>query len=37
MDLFDKCYNELVATSRAAGIYPYFHELESKQDVEVII
>ena len=37
MDLFDKCYNELVATSRAAGIYPYFHELESKQDVEVIM
>ena len=37
MDLFDKCYNELVETSRAAGIYPYFHMLESKQDVEVIM
>ena len=37
MDLFDKCYNELVASSRAAGIYPYFHMLESKQDVEVIM
>ena len=37
MDLFDKCYNKLVADSRAAGIYPYFHELESRQDVEVIM
>ncbi|MCR5809166.1 MAG: aminotransferase class I/II-fold pyridoxal phosphate-dependent enzyme [Clostridiales bacterium] len=37
MDLFDKCTNELVETSRAAGIYPYFHCLESRQDVEVIM
>ena len=37
MDLFDKCYNELVATSRAAGIYPYFHELESRQGPEVMM
>ena len=37
MDLFDKCNNELVNTSREAGVYPYFHCLESKQDVEVIM
>ena len=37
MDLFDKCKNELVESSRAAGIYPYFHCLESRQDVEVIM
>ena len=37
MDLFDKCTNELVARTRAEGIYPYFHCLESRQDVEVIM
>ncbi|MBR0134611.1 MAG: pyridoxal phosphate-dependent aminotransferase family protein [Clostridia bacterium] len=37
MDLFDKCSNSLVESSRAAGIYPYFHCLESRQDVEVIM
>ena len=37
MDLFAKCTNELVDTSRAAGIYPYFHMLESRQDTEVIM
>ncbi len=37
MDLFDKCVNELVERSRAEGIYPYFHCLESRQDVEVIM
>ncbi|MBO4847623.1 MAG: aminotransferase class I/II-fold pyridoxal phosphate-dependent enzyme [Clostridia bacterium] len=37
MDLFDKCTNELVETSRREGIYPYFHCLESRQDVEVIM
>lgn len=35
MDLFDKCHNAVVDESRAAGIYPYFHELESRQDVVV--
>lgn len=37
MDLFDKCVNEIVDRSRAEGIYPYFHCLESRQDVEVIM
>ena len=37
MDLFDKCKNSLVENARAAGIYPYFHMLESRQDVEVIM
>ena len=37
MDLFDKCVNELVDNARAEGIYPYFHCLESRQDVEVIM
>lgn len=36
MDLFAKCKKlEVVAASQAAGIYPYFHELESRQDVTV--
>ncbi|MBQ4342237.1 MAG: pyridoxal phosphate-dependent aminotransferase family protein [Clostridia bacterium] len=37
MDLFDKCFNPLVARIRDEGIYPYFHMLESRQDVEVIM
>jgi 8-amino-7-oxononanoate synthase len=37
MDLFDKCFNPLVAQIREEGIYPYFHCLESRQDVEVIM
>ena len=37
MDLFDKCRNPLVENAREAGIYPYFHMLESRQDVEVIM
>ncbi len=31
MDLFDKCNYELLNRSRELGVYPYFHELQSKQ------
>ncbi len=37
MDLFSKCKIPLVDETRAEGIYPYFHELESRQDVEVVM
>lgn len=38
MDLFNKCETYVVARDlRAKGIYPYFHALESRQDVEVIM
>ena len=38
MDLFEKCRTYPVAREiREAGIYPYFHALESRQDVEVIM
>ena len=37
MDLFAKCTNPYVDGIRAANIYPYFHKLESRQDVEVIM
>lgn len=38
MDLFEKCYNYTDAReAMKAGIYPYFHVLESGQDTEVII
>ena len=38
MDLFEKCRTYPVAREiRKAGIYPYFHALESRQDVEVIM
>ena len=37
MDLFDKCRIELVENCRREGTYPYFHCLESRQDVEVIM
>lgn len=37
MDLFAKIDNSLLDTVRAQGIYPYFHKLESRQDVEVIM
>jgi len=38
MDLFKKTENlEKVETTKAAGIYPYFHELETGQDTEVLI
>src|SRR5690554_7199529 len=36
MDLFDKCREFTTARElAAAGIYPYFHELQSGQDTEV--
>ena len=36
MDLFQKCYEDSLAKqAKAAGIYPYFHSLESKQDIVV--
>ncbi|MCR5456578.1 MAG: pyridoxal phosphate-dependent aminotransferase family protein [Clostridiales bacterium] len=38
MDLFDKCYQFTTADEvREKGIYPYFHELQSKQANEVIM
>lgn len=36
MDLFQKCYDYKTANiAREAGIYPYFHELNSGQDIVV--
>ena len=38
MDIFTKCENFTLAKDyREKGIYPYFHALESRQDVEVIM
>ena len=38
MDLFKKCQDfTLVKEIQSMGIYPYFHALESRQDVEVIM
>ena len=38
MDLFTKCDNFTAAKeARERGVYPYFHALESKQDIEVIM
>ena len=38
MDLFAKCFQPSMADEvRQRGIYPYFHALESRQDVEVIM
>lgn len=38
MDIFEKCYKEsTVDKVREMDIYPYFHALESRQDVEVIM
>ncbi len=38
MDIFDKCYKFTKADEvKKMGIYPYFHALESQQDVEVIM
>ncbi len=36
MDLFQKCYDyTTVEDIKKLGIYPYFHALETKQDIEV--
>jgi len=38
MDIFEKCYSYTIAKEvMKAGLYPYFHTLESGQDTEVII
>lgn len=38
MDIFNKCTSfTAAAETRAKGIYPYFHALESRQDIEVIM
>ncbi|HCX79774.1 MAG TPA: 8-amino-7-oxononanoate synthase, partial [Firmicutes bacterium] len=38
MSLFNKCENFTDAKeAQAMGLYPYFHELQSQQDVEVIM
>ena len=37
MDLFAKYKNELLDSSRKEGIYPYFHELQSRQAPEVVM
>ena len=38
MDIFKKCTDWTVADeTKAAGLYPYFHHLESRQDCEVIM
>lgn len=37
MDLFDKCKVDIVERARSANIYPYFHELESRQAPEVLM
>jgi 8-amino-7-oxononanoate synthase len=38
MDIFEKCYGDSEPREAiAAGIYPYFHALETGQDTEVVI
>lgn len=38
MDIFTKCYEYTLADDfKKAGIYPYFHALQSRQDKEVIM
>ncbi len=38
MDIFAKCQrNELVREAMERDVYPYFHALESRQDVEVLM
>ncbi len=38
IDLFKKCYDFTTADEvREKGIYPYFHALESRQDIEVMM
>ena len=38
MDLFDKCYNYKQADEyRALDLFPYFRELQSRQDTEVVM
>jgi 7-keto-8-aminopelargonate synthetase-like enzyme len=38
MDIFEKCYEFTKADElKAQGIYPYFHYLQSRPDVEVVM
>ena len=38
MDLFEKLKpNELAAEAMEKGIYPYFHALETRQDIQVVM
>ncbi len=37
MDLFDKCYHKVAEQAIQAGVYPYFHELQSRQAPEVVM
>ena len=38
MDIFEKCYNFTRADeTKAMGIYPYFHALNTRQDIEVVM
>ncbi len=38
MELFEKCVNYTMANDvREMGVYPYFHALQSRQDVEVVM
>ena len=38
MDIFEKCFEPSQADeARRTGIYPYFHALESRQDIEVMM
>jgi 8-amino-7-oxononanoate synthase len=38
VDIFNKCYNFTDAKqAREAGLYPYFHALETAQDAEVVM
>ncbi len=38
MDLFEKCFKDTrIKEIKEAGLYPYFHQLESGQDTEVML
>lgn len=38
MDIFEKCERKSLADeAREKGVYPYFHSLQSRQDIEVIM
>ena len=38
MDLFEKCYQPMIADEvRAANLYPYFHEITTRQHSEVVM
>ena len=38
MDIFEKCYAPSLASElKEKGVYPYFHALQSRQDVEVMM